>query len=171
MPKMWKSYLVAHPVPTKTVLSTAEIEKLPPFTSTDAALKFKQRAVHLWLLDFNQVEPIGMDDGGVEMAVRAFWLNDPYYPRPVPTGDKDERLWECFREEYLKQSKRCADGKPREGSLPEKSVRGLWVRRREEGVVELGVDRLGADRLGGRELPVVVMKNLSVMQIRGIRSD
>jgi len=58
----------------------------------------------MWLLDFNQCGEMGRDDAGVVSAVEAFWQNDPYYPRPVRSTDRDYGLWEGFREEYLRQS-------------------------------------------------------------------
>ena len=40
-----------------------------------------------------------MDEDGVKQAVRAYWGNDPYYPRP-----RSELLWEEFRKQYLQTS-------------------------------------------------------------------
>lgn len=62
---------------------------------------FKLRVVHYWLLDFNQVHDITLDDAGVDQAVAAFMANDPYYPRP---GRGPESCWISFKQEYIKQS-------------------------------------------------------------------
>lgn len=51
----------------------------------------------MWLLDFDLCSDMTMDEAGVQKAVRAFWSNDQYYPRPA----KDEAMWQAFREQYL----------------------------------------------------------------------
>lgn len=58
----------------------------------------------LWMLDFDCCRGITMDEKGVEQIVRAFWRNDPYYPRPGGGADGDERLWEVFAAEYRRAS-------------------------------------------------------------------
>ncbi|KAJ0162174.1 hypothetical protein CTA2_4997 [Colletotrichum tanaceti] len=65
-----------------------------------------QRAVQVWLLDFNQVGNITMDEEGVDKAVRGLWDNDPYYPRPAchETNTTEVRLWEAFKDVYLAAS-------------------------------------------------------------------
>lgn len=52
----------------------------------------------IWLLDFDCCEEIARDEGGVEKAVRAFFLNDPYYPRP------SQQLWSLFAGTYIAES-------------------------------------------------------------------
>jgi hypothetical protein len=42
-----------------------------------------------------------MDEAGVEQAWRAFYRNDPYYPRPGRDNLEDQRLWQVFRERFL----------------------------------------------------------------------
>lgn len=66
---------------------------------------------HVWLLDFNQCQPMAMDGAGVDQAVKCFLDNDPYYPRPsVGTpGDRDEKLWARFEEVYLTVSYQLID--------------------------------------------------------------
>ena len=54
----------------------------------------------LWMLDFDLCKPMGWDGAGVAQAVDAFFLNDPYYPRP------GRALWEKFRGVYLSTSRR-----------------------------------------------------------------
>ena len=127
--------------PAKMTLTRAEIENLPPFTSTEAALKYKRRALQLWLLDSNQVEPIPMNDDGARSAVRAFWINGPYYPRPVPAGDPDEGLWTIFKKEYLAQSERSMDELARKGDLPARFIEEVEKeaeKRRGNGLVSRG---------------------------------
>ncbi|KAK7524245.1 zinc finger protein-domain-containing protein [Phyllosticta citriasiana] len=65
--------------------------------------------LRFWLLDFNQCGDISFDEAGVRSAVDAFWLNDPYYPRP-PRGDGVEAfegaLWDAFVARYLEVADR-----------------------------------------------------------------
>jgi hypothetical protein len=56
----------------------------------------------LWVLDFDCVKPMTMDAAGLEQAARAFWRNDPYYPRPG--SERDNGLWEHFKKEFLMAS-------------------------------------------------------------------
>ena len=63
---------------------------------------------HLWLLDFNQCQPIAMNEGGVDQAVKRFLDNDPYYPRPA-TGSGDESLWLHFQQRYIAASLKITD--------------------------------------------------------------
>lgn len=61
-------------------------------------------ATHIWLLDFNQCQPISMDEQGVDQAVKRFFDNDPYYPRPQSPEVKDILLWKAFESRYLEVS-------------------------------------------------------------------
>ncbi|ODM18941.1 hypothetical protein SI65_05558 [Aspergillus cristatus] len=36
----------------------------------------------MWMLDFDLCRDMSMDEAGVQKAVRAYWRNDPFYPRP-----------------------------------------------------------------------------------------
>ncbi|KAK1997921.1 hypothetical protein LX36DRAFT_719864 [Colletotrichum falcatum] len=84
------------------------------------------QAVKVWLLDFNQVGIITLDEDGVEKAVRGFWDNDPYYPRPNMQGN-EARLWEAFKDAYMTTSFELLE----ECSLPL-----LFIKRvEEEGIV------------------------------------
>ena len=74
----------------------------------------------VWLLDSDRCRGIGMDEKGVGIAVNAFWLNDPYYPRP------GGRLWEGFRERYLERSGEIlGDGSEVVKGLPGNFVEGI----------------------------------------------
>ena len=57
-----------------------------------------RRTVDVWLLDFNQCTPITMDEKGCMEAAKAFWGNDPYYPRPLtkvqPFHSLDKEVFE-----------------------------------------------------------------------------
>lgn len=71
--------------------------------------------MHMWLLDFNQCQPIQMDVAGVDQAVKRFFDNDPYYPRPpVHPDSKDMELWEFFVDRYLVVSGRLVGDKEKE---------------------------------------------------------
>ncbi|KAI0179435.1 zinc finger protein-domain-containing protein [Hypoxylon sp. FL1284] len=60
-----------------------------------------RRETRLFVIDFNQVRDISMDDAGVELAVEAFFLNDPYYPRPREGSKLQQELWNSFVRNYL----------------------------------------------------------------------
>jgi hypothetical protein len=94
-------------------------------TSSDSSvIDFKGQRVCMWLLDFNQCRKMTMDQRGVKHAVDAYFVNDPYYPRPpqslgkprkgaLPDADgpaevlelyEDEENWYTFRNRYLATS-------------------------------------------------------------------
>ncbi|KAK3669285.1 hypothetical protein LTR78_010823 [Recurvomyces mirabilis] len=52
----------------------------------------------MWVLDFDCCGVMTQDEEGVEKAARAFYRNDPYFPRPVGEDDEVGRaLWELFK--------------------------------------------------------------------------
>lgn len=55
------------------------------------------------MLDFDSVHHMVQDVGDIAQAARAFWRNDPYFPRPYFNGrtDSDRRLWKLFRDHFL----------------------------------------------------------------------
>lgn len=57
------------------------------------------------MLDFDLCRDMSMDEDGVKQAVKAYWINDPFYPHP---GDK--LLWEEFRKQYLRTSDEICGG-------------------------------------------------------------
>jgi len=71
----------------------------------------------LWVLDFDRCSPVDKNDHGVDMAVKAFYLNAPFYPKPG-TGDKaddvrkdsDKMVWLVFRDHYLMMSENFVRG-------------------------------------------------------------
>ena len=93
--------LARDPIPALGKLKQLEKDST---TGVDA-VQPQAAATHMWLLDFNQCQPISMDEEGVHQAVKRFFDNDPYYPRPSATiGSADERLWEVFAKRYLETS-------------------------------------------------------------------
>ncbi|KAL7901362.1 zinc finger domain-containing protein [Trichoderma sp. SZMC 28014] len=62
---------------------------------------FFVRTTDLWLLDFNQVQQISMDEAGVAMAVEAVKLNDPYIPKPLQESEIEKQAWNEFVRQYL----------------------------------------------------------------------
>lgn len=107
--------------------------------------RFGAGHVHLWLLDFNLCGVISMDERGVEKAVKAFFKNDPYFPRPVGEGCRDQELWETFREEYLR-----VGGEVLEGGLGEwRGLPGRFVEGVEEEQRTRLACRAGDAALGG----------------------
>ncbi|OTA54281.1 hypothetical protein K449DRAFT_389287 [Hypoxylon sp. EC38] len=62
---------------------------------------FFHRKTELWLLDFNQVRNITMDEEGVAQAVEATSINDPYFPKPFQGGMMARNLWDRFVKRYL----------------------------------------------------------------------
>ncbi|KAI1377257.1 zinc finger protein-domain-containing protein [Hypoxylon crocopeplum] len=94
--------------PEKLPLSTkshAEILKMRPGTYTGPVTRdhedFFHRQTELWLLDFNQVRAITMDEAGVAQAVQAAMTNDPYFPRPLQENADAKRVWNQFEQSYL----------------------------------------------------------------------
>jgi hypothetical protein len=41
---------------------------------------------------------------GVELAVQAFFINDPYYPRPLSNKAAQQSLWKAFKVGYMQAS-------------------------------------------------------------------
>lgn len=92
----------------------------------------------VWILDFDCCRDISLDEAGVKQAVAAFYKNDPFFPRPRPRpnrGDdddddddvKDQRLWDEFKDEFLRVSEGILGPGTAQSHLPR-----LWVRLVEE---------------------------------------
>ncbi|EHK42551.1 hypothetical protein TRIATDRAFT_14812, partial [Trichoderma atroviride IMI 206040] len=77
--------------------------KKPTYTGPRSNIHddFFTRTTDLWVLDFNQVQPITMDANGVAKAVEAYKLNDPYFPRPLRESRIEKVVWNEFVEQYL----------------------------------------------------------------------
>jgi Zinc finger protein len=108
---------IHHPKPTISDLRGRES------TSKTLLCREEGRAASLWLLDFNQCRRISMDLTGVDVAVDAFCVNDPYYPRP----NVDEKLWTVSREAYLSASAEIV-GCAGNSSLPGLFIEGVAAR-------------------------------------------
>ena len=111
--------------PQEVAMTWGEVIEQQPRTESTAFINFKQRAVHLWMLDFNQCDQVAMDNNGVNKAVAAFWQNDPYFPRPQPIGNHNGPLWQVFKQAYLEQSENCKSEIARKRGLPEMFIREL----------------------------------------------
>jgi hypothetical protein len=76
----------------------------------------------MWILDFDLVRPIWMDEEGIEDACAAFRLNDRYCPRPFSDNPADRELWEIFAGRFVQSSKRILG---EESTLPEMFIKML----------------------------------------------
>ena len=81
----------------------------------------------VWILDFDCCRPIAMDETGVRQAVRAYYRNDPFYPRPGRQSVADQKLWNEFKDTFARASRTIL---PQE--RPEESLATLWLRLVEE---------------------------------------
>lgn len=119
----WDAHIDARDV--EFVLGSAPTNSPSPHTTTQT-YNFLRRSVHLWLLDFNQCREFSPDDEGIEQCVTAFFINDPYYPRPQNGQDY---LWEAFRERYLHSSKKIVGEKHKD--LPRQFMDRLEMKAKE----------------------------------------
>lgn len=115
-------------------------------------MNFRKRKTHIWVLDFNQCRSISTDEAGIDIAVEAFFLNDPYYPRPLGAVTSELDLWQAFQDRYLERSREIVAEEDEEGmkSLPERFIERLVEKQRERLVsrAEMEAERR-TDRLGG----------------------
>lgn len=85
----------------------------------------------MWILDFDCCGSLSMDDTGVEQACKAFFKNDPFYPRPGSGRVADDGLWEIFKHRFMSTSRVILEQKGMvDVSLAEKLVQRI----EEEGV-------------------------------------
>ncbi|KAG7101907.1 hypothetical protein HYQ44_018485 [Verticillium longisporum] len=85
--------LGSSPARTRT-LSSEEAEALDVWQLSEAVnLDFARRTMEMWLIDFNQCAPIQDNEASIDKLVKAFIFNDPYYPRPGQSNDRDKQLW------------------------------------------------------------------------------
>lgn len=127
--------LANFPAPTSTALKA-----LPAESSITPYHNFKKRAVHLWIIDFDKVKPMELNEAGVKQAIVAAEENDPYFPKPVKSSDAyGWRLWKAFAEEYMAVSKEIIEWKGHEncGELPLAFIHG-WHDYRLEKVEQRG---------------------------------
>ncbi|PTB68370.1 hypothetical protein BBK36DRAFT_1167615 [Trichoderma citrinoviride] len=110
--------------------STKEVARLqnPVYTGPASHNKddfFRQRTTEMWLLDFNQVQSITMDEGGVAKAVEAARVSDPYLPRPLGETPVEKQVWNAFEKTYLTAADAIVKGSPYRVHLPGLFIRGL----------------------------------------------
>lgn len=91
-----------NPQPAK---DAEEIVDLPVNTTTIPKASnledFFRPKTELWVLDFNQVRRITMDEAGVAQAVEAARVNDPYFPKPLQQTDVEKKVWNKFVKSYI----------------------------------------------------------------------
>jgi hypothetical protein len=78
---------------------------------------FFHRATELWVLDFNQVKHITLDEEGVAAAVNAAMINDPYIPKPNAETEVGQEIWEAFCAAYLRTAEKILEKKHPESAL------------------------------------------------------
>ncbi|KAH7116859.1 zinc finger protein-domain-containing protein [Dendryphion nanum] len=85
-----------------------QLKNTPRNTSTWSSHvnDFHKRIVHVWMFDFNRCRDFSKDDSGIDQLVHSFYINDPYYPRPLVSSQEDQELWKAFKNKYLLTSKK-----------------------------------------------------------------
>jgi len=80
-------------------------EELRSSTPTFKISGTKQDLV-IWMLDYDCVRDMPITREGVQQAVKAFYQNDAYFPRPHFFGHikEDVDLWTMFKAEFLRAS-------------------------------------------------------------------
>ncbi|QYS99637.1 DUF3669 domain-containing protein [Trichoderma simmonsii] len=66
----------------------------------------------LWILDFDLCRDLTLDEKGIEQATKAFWRNDPFYPRPSSSNAENQRLWTIFEERFMVSSAEVLRSEP-----------------------------------------------------------
>lgn len=111
-----------------------EPETLAPFSyfgpSSEISEDFYCRTTELFLLDFNQVRTITLDDEGVAMAVDAWRVNDPYYPKPLRESSAERSIWKEFVNSYIVSSQSILESEAEVAmgevmKLPRKFILGI----------------------------------------------
>lgn len=67
----------------------------------DSTYIYHPPALHVWALDFNQCQPISMDEMGVNQAIKSYSANDPYFPKPPVRahGQSEELVRSVFEKD------------------------------------------------------------------------
>lgn len=116
--------LGSSPMSTNPLLAAemAATDKDGPFGLPGFEFDFKKRSVHMWLIDFNMCHRIDIDDKDrtLDLLTKAFWFNDPYYPRPVSEQPSDVEMWQKFSRRYLNTSAAFTTN-----SLPKKFIEAI----------------------------------------------
>ncbi|KAF4582992.1 hypothetical protein GQ602_006136 [Ophiocordyceps camponoti-floridani] len=108
-------------------LSHSRSYQVPPSNSFEDV---HRRTIEFWVFDFNQVQPISLDESGVALAVLAARTNDPYLPRPNGMSPEEHQVWEKFAGSYadMGQSILLKGGYGEDEaimSLPDKFLQGM----------------------------------------------
>lgn len=115
-------------------LDASDIEfVLAPAREGETAFQSDVLGPHrLWVLDFDLVRTIALDESAVERAAQTFLgelcRNDPYYPRPGSENEADVELWKTFSSQFLASSRKVLGN----SELPRKLI---------ERIEELGAER------------------------------
>ncbi|TFA98451.1 hypothetical protein CCMA1212_009629 [Trichoderma ghanense] len=121
---------------TSAQLSLEELEKIqhPTYTGPPSYITedFFHRSTDLWLLDFNQVRMITMDEAGVAQAVEAARINDPYLPKPLGDSDIEKIIWNAFSEHYIRAADFILADSQGLLRLPRLFIRGLIEAQEEK---------------------------------------
>lgn len=127
-----------YPIKSLSYHEIASLPDTPQSTGrgeTNNPANFKRRATQLWLLDFNKCKDITRDEAGVKQAIRSFFRNDPYFPRPCAEADTaGAKLWEQFVEGYLDTSNTVLQGENDDEikDLPQHFIRECVVEQEAE---------------------------------------
>lgn len=87
-------------------------------------VEYRCQSINMWLLDFrrcgdifvktdsrcgaslrpsvNEARSVRKLTAGLQLAIDAFFLNDPYFPRPLSPNAHERQIWEAFSNAYLK---------------------------------------------------------------------
>lgn len=96
---------------------------LPGPPNPDNVIKSDVLGDHMtWLLDFDCCRHMPLNEAGVQQAVAAFYLNDPYFPRLGREDGRDREMWAVFRERFLEASVDILGESGEEARLPD-----FWV--------------------------------------------
>ena len=101
----------------KVDANDVEFVLAPPRASSRSSFQSHYLGEHvMWVLDFDCVRHMSMDEAGLKQACAAFMRNDPFYPRPDDTETADGALWGSFKERFLATSAEIlGDGCPHAG--------------------------------------------------------
>ncbi|KAK1763310.1 zinc finger protein-domain-containing protein [Phialemonium atrogriseum] len=129
-----------------------ELKKLKPGSYTGPPSRkeedFFLRSTELWVLDFNQVQPITLDKAGVTQAVDAAIANDPYLPRPFQESLVERHAWTAFVLSYLSASEDIIRQEGYGGealALPQMFINGLTETEKKRQAPEAAGDREDLD--------------------------
>ncbi|KND86651.1 hypothetical protein TOPH_08714 [Tolypocladium ophioglossoides CBS 100239] len=128
--------------------NAGELQKPEPLTYTGPPSRriedYFCRTTELWVLDFNQVRTMTLDEAGVAQAVDAVKVNDPYLPKPLQESAIEKQAWDTFAASYLAASETVlkAEGHNDALALPHVFLDGLVEaqRRKQQGGARTGGD-------------------------------